>query len=111
MQHDAEIKLAEIEAAAQIAQKSLEFKAQVDIAEIESMTEIMVSSADMLSSAFESSGNVIIAAIGGLSDLGALAQLELFEIIEEEMRIRAQLAEQEIKLSDAQIAYLAARTA
>ena len=111
LQHDVEVKLAEIEAAAQNTQAAFKYKAEVDIAQIESMTDIMVSSANMMSEAFTSSGDVIIAAIGGLSELGALAQLELFEIIEEEMRIRAQLAEQEIKLSDAQIAYLAARTA
>jgi TP901 family phage tail tape measure protein len=111
LKHDVEVQLANIEAAAETTQTALEWSARVDIAEVEAARDILLNASDNLADAFENTGDVISAMVGELGNLGALAQLELFEIIEREMLIRERLAEQEIKLSEAQIAYLNARTA
>lgn len=111
LQSDVEVQLASIETSAENVQAALKYKAEVDVAEIEAARDIMLGISSDLTEAFVSSGDVISAAVGELSNLGALAQLELFDVIEKEQQTREELAQAEIELSQAQIEYLNARTA
>jgi len=112
LQGEIDIQLAEIKADAETLQTAFEWNAKVEIADFEAQTEQLVAIADLVGKAWESTGDVISAALGALDkDLSAGQWLDMMRIIDREQDIRESLAEATIKLTDSQIALINARAA
>jgi hypothetical protein len=110
LQGEIDIQLAQIKAQAETLQTLFEWEAKIEIAQIEADAEVVIGIADNIGKAFESTGDVISAALGVLTeDLTAGRWLDVIKIIKREQDIREDLAESLIALQEAQTLLLEAR--
>jgi hypothetical protein len=107
LQGDIDIELARIKAQAETVQTFFEWNAKVEIAEINAQVEELRIGAELVGTAWESTGEVITAALGALdADLSGSRWFDVIKIIDREQDIREDLAEQMIMLQEAQIRLL-----
>jgi hypothetical protein len=104
LQGDIDLQLAAIKASADVVQKSLEWKAKVDIAEIEAMAKTLQELSKNTADMFKSAGDTIVGLSGALTGVYAP---DIFELMQKEQIIQQALAESQIKMNDAQIAFMA----
>jgi TP901 family phage tail tape measure protein len=112
IQGEIDIELAKIKAQAETIQSAFEWTAKVEIANIEAQAEEFIALAELSGAAWESTADIISSALSVLADtdLSAVRWHDVIDIIDREQDIREDLAEQLIKLQDAQVALINART-
>lgn len=117
LQGDIDTQIAAIEAQAQTAQAAFQYTAEVNIAEAEA-------NADILVAAYDAAGKSVEALAGATSDMfGSFAAIlgddsvstfdkwDLESKLREQIEMERQMVESQIKLNDAQVANIEARTA
>lgn len=109
LQGEIDIELAKIQAQAQNLDSYFKYKAEVDVAEVQAVFKMIETQSTNIAEMFKNTGDVLSALAGSIGDVGALAKLEIFELMEQESRRRDALLAEQIKLSEAQIKYLDAR--
>jgi len=110
LQGDIDRELAIIEAQAETIQTSMEWTARIDIAEVEAASDTIIAMSGNVADMFANTGSVMVGMADALSELSSYDRLQLFELLENEARNRAQLLEMEANLTQAQVDYLNART-
>jgi hypothetical protein len=113
LQGDIDIELQKIKSAAESLQAAFEWDAKIEIANIEADAKRIEAIAGTISTAWESTGDVISAAFGILADpnLPLGDYLKIIRLIEQESSRRDELLKLQIKLTDAEIEHIKARTA
>ena len=107
----AKVRIAEIDAAADTVQNSLEWKAKVDIAEFEANADIMVALAQTIEGSFANTGELILGLFSALEGASGFTQFLIEDQIKLENERRSELLAMEKELTAAQIDYLRSRTA
>jgi TP901 family phage tail tape measure protein len=106
---DIDIEIARIKAQADTLQTAFEWKAKVDIAETEAFFKTMSTQSQSIADMFANTGDTLTGLAAAFADVGGLARLDIFELMEEESRRRDTLLAEQSKLTAAQIKYLEAR--
>lgn len=113
LQGEIDIELAKIKAQADTLQTAFEWSAKVEIAGIEAAAKELEAVAGTVEAAWQSTGDVISAALGVLSgtDLSGARWHDVIKIIDREQDLREEIWETQKLLVDAQTAMIVARTA
>jgi hypothetical protein len=110
LQGEIDKELATIKATAETLQVAFEWEAKIKIAGIEAAVEELRIGAELVETAWQSTGDVISSALGALdTDLSGSRWHDIIKIIKREQDIREDLAESTIKLVDAQVLLIEAR--
>jgi hypothetical protein len=110
LQGEIDKELATIKATAETLQVAFEWEAKIKIAGIEAAVEELRIGAELVETAWQSTGDVISSALGALdADLSGSRWFDIIKIIKREQAIREDLAESTIKLVDAQVLLIEAR--
>lgn len=100
-----------IEETSVIVQKSTEWKAKLNIAEVEANTKKTVAAFDTINQSMESTGALMTTLFGALSgNLGTTEKWAILDQIDAENKIRQAQLDLQIRLTDAEIAYMEAKT-
>jgi hypothetical protein len=111
LQGEIDIELEKIKTQAETLQTFFEWEAKVEIAGIEASVKELTIIAELAGEAWQSTADIISTALSALdADLSGSKWHDVIKIIKKEQDIREGLAEQLIKLQEAQIALINART-
>jgi TP901 family phage tail tape measure protein len=114
LQGDIDTKIAQITASADVAAAAFEWTAQVDIAQAESAAREVAAAFEAASSSVDATASAASSMFGDL--IGSMDELSTFDkwamqgVIEDQMDMQAKALDSQIKLNDAQVAYMEART-
>lgn len=110
IENQTEIEVTKIKAQAETLQAAFEWKAKIDIVELEQHMETIRTLSDNLTTSFVNTGDVISAMVGSLADLTGYEAYKVLDYIEEESRRRDALLAAQLKLTEAEVAWLEAKT-
>ena len=100
--------IADLEAKVETTKSFFEYKVQFDLSEFAMLEEQARATGEILESAFEAAADTISAALGVMA--GEYDKSFYREVIEEQLEIQREALEETKKLTEAQIAYLEAKT-
>ena len=110
VENQTEIEVEKIKAQAETMQAAFEWSAKIDIVEIEQHMTTIRTLSDNLTTSFVNTGEVLASMVGSLADLTGYEAFKVLGYIEEESARRDALLVAQLKLTDAEIAWLNAKT-